>query len=764
MRRILRWSSTLVAALALCHPSVRAWAAPGASSVDSRATARVVTVEVGPEVDGVLDDPVWQQAEPIGPMTQVEPVPGIAPLYATEIRLLTDLDNLYIGVRCWDADPDGIIARNMLRDGDVAGEDRISIIIDPFHDQRNGVLFQTNPLGLRRDGLIENARGLLAWNGIWNVKARIDDQGWTAEFVIPYKTLNFREGADTWGLNVLRGFRGTQRTDRWTNITQNRSFADMSQAGVMVGMSESRQGIGLDVTPAITLRRVDDMRTLSEESTRRHYTRFSPGGDARYKLTPSLTLTGTVNTDFGQTPVDDVRVNLSRFPLFFPERRDFFLQDQGIFEFADRTDDILPFYSRKIGLSEDEDDEVPIRGGGKVTGRMGPVTVGVLSAQVASQSHDDDSLDVDAKNLGVARVKLNVLEESTLGVIGTWGDPNSDNKHWLGGFDFNYRNSHFAGDKVLTATAWMQRSQCSGAPKDDPTLADACRNGNAFGATLAYPNDRIDWAVGHQTLEKGFDPALGRLRRGEIRRYWGRWRYRWRPETEVRTIDSGVFGSLLTSSENSSVQTVFTRWDAITVQTLVGDRFSAYVQPQFERINDAFNVFDDVVVDTGTYSFASAGVLLVASPSRALSGELDVNGGQFFGGHRVQVAPKVEWRPTRHLLFGASYTQIWAWLDPVDSALCAADEVTVKRCGANFTARIATGRFELQLSPDVSWNTLIQYENASNHLGFQSRVRWTITPGSDLFVILNQGFFAEDGVLKIGRTEPLVKLAWTFRF
>jgi hypothetical protein len=705
-------------------------------------------------------------------MTQVVPIEGARPSKRTEVRIVTDEDALYIGVRCYDEDADGIIARNMLRDGQLRAEDRVGFILDTFHDRRNAFFFQTNALGARIDALVEDTRFLLNWDGIWNVKTRIDSEGWTAEFVIPFKTLNFREGSSDWGFNVLRGIRGTQERLHWTDAYQNKRFTDPAHAGILRGMSKARQGLGLDVVPSLTVTHVADGDALPVEE-QRHYTRTTPSGDLRYKITPSLTATGTVNTSFGQTPVDDVQVNLSRFALFFPEKREFFLQDQGIFDFGNVGQDAQPFFSRRIGF-DGNGEEVPIRGGGKLTGRIGPLNVGALVVHQSKQQHEGSDSDVPTKTLGVARLKLNVGEESTVGVVGTYGDPQSDDENWLIGTDFNYRTSELYGDQVLEAGAWFQKSrtphgdghQCT----DEDDRGRDCDSENAYGIRMANPNDRVSWQFVVQRIEEDFNPKLGFLRREDIVRYRGSWRYRWRPETWIQTIDTNTFAFVGTESDRPDhVTEAFIRENFADVETTVGDRFFSYLQVEFQDEPDERIVFDNVALPGGKHVFPTAGVAFEATRSRPVSGRVEVFGGEYYDGWRVGVHSALRWEPIRQLLFSVSYrhTRHWDLHRLPDDSICKtdpADDFDTSGCGDSFTVRIASARVEVQISPDLTWNNLVQYDNGSDEMNLQSIMRWTITPGSDLFVVFNQGFFVEHNEVRAGRTQPLVKLGWTFRF
>lgn len=757
MRRVL----SLFPCLMLC-------ALPGFAEPLVRPVAQAAFVETPPALDGVLDDPQWAQAEPIGPLTQVDPIEGARPSKATEVRVLTDGDNLYVGVRCWDDDPAGIIARSMQRDADLGAEDRVVFLLDTFLDQRTGYLFQTNALGARVDGLIEDVHLLLEWDGIWNVKTAIDSKGWTAEFVIPFKTLNFRAGAPAWGFNLRRGIRGTQEADNWADPDQNMRFIDPVRAGLLQGMERSRLGIGLDVVPSLSLTRVDDSQRPPSESESRHYTRVTPSGDIRYKITPSLTLAGTANTDFGQTPADDVQVNLSRFALFFPEQREFFLQDQGIFDFANVGKDVQPFFSRRIGLSA-TGEPVPIRGGGKLTGRVGPLSMGGLVVHQGPQEHEGE--DVGARTLGVARLKLNVGEESTIGVIGTFGDPQAQFGNWLVGTDLNYRTSNLFGERVFEAGAWYQKSHSYGsrAPCEDGNGERRdCNAESAYGIRLAYPNDRVNWRLVVQRVEEDFRPALGFLRRENIVRYRGSFRYRWRPETEIQTIDVGSFFFLGTESDRPDhVTEAFFRQTFVDIQTLVGDRFYAYAQLEFQNEPANRTVFDNVVLPKGKNLSPIAGVAFEASASRRISGKLELFGGDYYGGSRLGFISRVQWEPISQLVLALSYrhTRHWGLLRAEPGPLCNDESDTVAAaCGDSFTVRVATALVRLQLSPDLSWNNLVQYDNASDEMNIQSIFRWTVTPGSDLFLVLNQGFLADAGSLRAERTEALAKLTWTFRF
>src|SRR5688572_4959681 len=387
---------------------------------------RAVSTRVAepPSIDGRLDDPAWQLATPIGELTQIDPELGVPCSEETEVRFVHDADNLYMLIRCADREPESIVNTTRERDALLEVDDRVEIVFDTFHDQRNAFFFQINAGGSKGDALVTNNGSNFnkPWDGIWDGVARVDDQGWSAELALPFKTLNFAEGSDTWGFNIMRHI-GRKREDaRWANASREHSLFNIYRAGELTGLSDIRQGIGLDVVPFFVShwRNERDQDGDGEPDGSSEKTLLGePGFDLFYKIIPSLTFSLTVNTDFAETEVDQRQINLTRFPLFFPERRDFFLQDAGQFVFGSDSSAVIPFFSRRIGLSP-EGEEVPILGGAKLTGRAGDYGIGVLDVQT------DELDELDGQNLFAARVTKNVGEQSTVGGILTHGNPTPD--------------------------------------------------------------------------------------------------------------------------------------------------------------------------------------------------------------------------------------------------------------------------------------------------------------------------------------------------
>src|SRR5207249_8991182 len=404
-------------------------------SVTDEGTAATISRSVSQiTIDGVLDEPDWKAAAPIGEIRQREPHEGQRATESTEVKLLYDSRNLAVCVMCFDSDPKHIIGTQMSRDADLSADDRIEILIDSFRDRRTAFYFATNPLGALVDALvIENGQMInKEWDAIWLVRTRRTEQGWSAEFAIPFKSLGFHRGQQAWGFNFSRTIKRKLEEDRWASPRLDLAFFQVSEAGEIPGVEDIEQGNGLDVRPYVSHKVLRDSNIGNDASTQ-------PGADIFYNITPSLKWTTTINTDFADTEVDARQINLTRFPLFFPEKRAFFLESAGALNFlnSDEEADVIPFFSRRIGLLEGE--EVPMLAGTKLTGKVRGYDVGLLAAHTRATDL------VEAKNFLVARVKRNILKQSYVGGIFTSGDPAGSAFSRTSGADFRLFSSRSLG-------------------------------------------------------------------------------------------------------------------------------------------------------------------------------------------------------------------------------------------------------------------------------------------------------------------------------
>lgn len=697
------------------------------SGADSPPSVSLVRTDLPPKIDGLLTDSSWSGAPVISNFTQVRPNEGQVPSEKTEIRILYDSHFIYVGVRAYDSEPDKIIARVMQRDITLRSEDRIRLTFDTFRNSRSGYYFAINPLGARRDGLVDPTASLggyqADWDGIWYGKSEIDELGWTAEIAIPAKTLNFDPSNHSWGFNVERDIQRKNEKVRWAGPTRNRRVTSMKDAGVLQNLSGLKQGKGIDFIPFANLKFKRDSLANSSGFD------LEPGFDLFYKITPAVTAAFTLNTDFAEAEVDNRQINLTRFPLFFEEKRDFFLQDANIFKFADIRRSPLPFFSRRIGLGEDNE-PVDIIAGAKVTGRVGRVNFGVLSVRV------DEFAGIESKNLSVAKAAINLWDESTVGFIATHGDPETNGDNSLYGFDFNYRNSNFKNTgQILESNFYFMQSDTSGLSGDE----------YAFGAEFDYPNDK--WRVGieFEQIGENFNPALGFVSETGVRQYLSWLTRTWHP-ANLDDISVGWFGRLRTRMDGSVVDSEI--WlPEIKLETLNQDEL--FIVPVFyqEQLFEPFEIVDGIFIPPGKYKYNRFRVEAVLSGARKLGAEMEFEFGDFFGGERTEFIASVGWRPNPHFNLNMLY-----------------ETNDIKLPQGDFTIRVIQVDFNFQFSPNLIWNITNQWDNDSDEFGVNSRIRWIIKPGQDLFIVFNSGVDTSNGRWRPTNTELSTKLAWTFRF
>lgn len=722
----------------------------------SRPSVRLGWTDTPPVLDGRMDEAAWLAGEAITDMRQVLPSPGGEPSQRTEIRLVTDGRTLYIGFRCHDTNPEEIVRNRKKRDNFPFYDDRVGISIDPFLSRRNGYFFATNPNGMRHDVLLEREEFEVSWDTIWFVETSVDDAGWTAEFAIPFSSISFDPNVDRWGINFERGIRRNDEDIRWSNHEPRFLIDAMGVAGTLTDVPRLDQGLGFELTPGLTIRRIDDRNTDDRFE-------YDPTFDGFYKILPSVTASVTANTDFGQVEVDDVQINDDRFALFFPEKRDFFLEDGLIFDFGDIAQNGRPFFSRRIGFNTGG--PVRILGGGKVTGRTGPVKFGVLDTWTEEKNG------IEARNLFVGRVAGNVLGESTLGMIVTHGNPDGsgavnasegrayDPTTGTGGgrasttigADFLYRNTDFLGwGRNARASFWWAKVLESG--------LDGDRN-NGYGIKLEYPNDRHNWVIGFEELQEDYAPRLGFVNRNDVRHYFFQGRYRTRPRGgPFRTVDNEAFGSIYFDSGND-LESLNLRFIPLEFTTPIGDGFDVRFRVRHEDVRRPFPTFD---IPDGRYTFYEGGARVFTSRNRPVRAELEAWWGGFFDGTRTLVNFDVEIRPSHYFVFQLEYE--FRDVNLPQGGSTRLDGGGLPRDRNDRDTQLVRLRFDLLFTPDVVWSNFVQYDNRSDQAGLNSRFRYIWRDGREFFVVFNQGIDTSTNDLDRTRTETLVKGVWTFTF
>lgn len=719
------------AALALCVFNAAAQEAVITGAREK--SVQMARASTPPVIDGVLDEAVWQDAAVVDDLHEIQPTEYAEPSEPTIVYLLYDADALYVGARLHDAEPDRITSR-ILRQGErVFGDDWFSVIIDPFHDRRSGYRFLTNPNGLRQEGLYQNVTDTeWNWQGIWHTAASIDAEGWVAEIAIPFKSLAFDPRNDTWGINFRRAI--ARRDERMGWVSRNRN-TDPSTSGIAVGFEDLDQGLGLDVVPSASFTERKQFATpgtplgasVSDSD-------LEPSIDLFYKITPGTTASLTANTDFSATEIDDRRVNLSRFDLFFPEKRDFFLQDADIFEFGGLSQNGRPFFSRTIGLAG-TGDPVDLEVGGKLSGRAGPFNFGALAVR------QDGFGDIAPDNAIVARGSANVLAESKVGFIATEGNPRSNLDNSVTGIDFQYRNTRLPGGKLLEANAWMQRSDTEGLDGDD----------SAYGLRFASPNSTgLRGGVGFTRIENDFNPGLGFVNRGGVEQARVVTGHRWRPsEGLLRSINVGLNAEQFESIETGIVESEGVNLTLVELEGRQGDEIQLRRHGNTERLIADFEISNGVVIPAGEYSFDRSSVDIRSADQRRLSGGLGISTGDFYDGKRDQIEIDFTWRPSGRLRTEVSY------------------EINEVRLPAGeFTTRLSQLRTDVAFSSTLSWSTLIQYDNVSELLGVNSRVHWIPEAGREAFLVLDHSLqdFDRDNRFESYAAEAALKFTYTLRY
>jgi hypothetical protein len=706
----------------------------------NRATVRAIKLTEPLRLDGKLDEEVYGATKPFGGMLQVAPNYGQQSTEKSDIWITYDQNNIYVSAKLYDsAPPERWISNELRRDtNQLRQNDHFGVMFDTFYDRRSGFLFYTNPLGALADySVIDEGQSNTDWNPVWSSHTGTFEGGWTVEMAIPFKTLRYRSGSDqVWGLQLRRSIRHKNEWTYLTPVPQNmagpQAFNRISSGGTLVGLDLPPASKNFEIKPYAISRVRND---------------FDPdfGGDFKYGVTANLTADFTVNTDFAQVEVDEQQVNLTRFNLFFPEKRDFFLEGRGVFDFArggsstgggqggdgGGGDTPYLFYSRRIGLNANR--VIPITAGGRLTGKVGAYGVGIMNIQ----ADDEDLSGTPDTNFTVVRVKRDILRRSTIGAMFTnrsaSAAPTRQGSNQAYGVD-----AAFSFYQNISMGAYWAKTET-------PTLEG---EDDSYQARFDYTADRYGASVQQLKVGDNFNPEVGFLRRDNFRRSFASLRFSPRPaksrlvrkysyEGQIEYVDN--LGGFLESRQQTG---------KFNIEFNNSDRFNVDVNKNFDYLFLPFSPVRGVVIPVGGYDYNDAVISYNFGQQRRLSGNVSLQVGEYYSGDittvgysqgRLAITKRFSVEPS----FSVSHVEL-----PT----------------GEFTTKVVRSRVDYGFSPRMFASALLQYSSTDNTFSSNLRYRWEYRPGSEFFVVWTDEHDTRPNSIGLRNRAFVVKVTRLLRF
>ncbi len=685
--------------------------APGGRKSD--VTIIATRIEKAIAVDGRLDDEVYGRVAPSSGFLQQEPREGAPTTERTDVWVFFDGRALYISARCVDSQPEREVVTELRRDNvNIFQNDNFTIVIDTFNDQRNGFMFQTNPLGAVRDQAIVDDVNIESWNAIWDVRTNRSKEGWTVEIEIPFKSLRYSaSGPQVWGINFRRIIKWKNEFAHVTAMPASfggTGVSRMDYAATLVGVEAPAQSMNLEVKPYTVASSTTDRAARVPFN---NDGKVNAGFDFKYGLTRGLILDATFNTDFAQVEEDQQQVNLTRFSLFFPEKRDFFLEGQGVFAFGgvnlggNNPGEVpIMFFSRQIGLSRGQ--EVPVLGGTRLTGRSGRYQIGAVNIQ----TREKPAAAAVATNFTAVRIKRDILRRSNVGVIGTMRSPRAagTGNNVLLGADANF--FLFRG---VTANAYYART-------DSPGREDGQAS---YRGRFEYSNDRYGYIAEHLLIGPEFNPEVGYARRTDFRRNFSQFRFSPRPRNSRRVRKYSFTGSVdhVTDAGAALVHEKELRGQFNT-EYQNGDTLNVEYTRNYERLPAPFAINPGTTVPAGGYNYQNLRAQYLLGPQRTIAGRLALAHGSLFNGTKTEASYNGRIGPIPQLALEPGVSLNWVRLPYGD-----------------FSAPVITSRVIFTPNARTALSSLIQYNSSSHTLSSSVRLRWEYRGGSELFIVYSDG-------------------------
>ena len=691
------------------------------------------------QLDGRIVEDFWLSAVPISDFTQQEPLEGGQPSERTEVWVAYDDDNLYIGAIIYD-DPDGILAFQRERDAFLTTDDRFQWILDTFQDGRTGYFFEINPAGLMGDGLMGGGGGSRggrgggggggsfggggsnkAWDGIWEAQTAQRPDGWSAEIQIPFRTLNFDPNSDSWGINFQRTIRRRQEEILWRGWRRNEGLRRPVYAGELRGLEGMSQGLGLEAVPSSIV----GWREVPGNTTPTTYPR-DVSLDLNYSVTSSLRASLSVNTDFAEVESDQRRVNLTRFPTRFPERRDFFLEGSGVFSFAPSSG-VQPFFSRNIGLNSGQ--QIPIDYGTRMAGQVGQYELGFYQIGTGQHSffdEDDGTTVVPTEQFTAGRIKRRIFEQSSFGAIYTRRSTAQDESGFTpeightAGVDLQLSTRRFLGEnnaEFSTFAVWNSNPE----PTEDPSLGDLSARGFRFN----FPNTVWSGHLSYRELGSEYRPTLGFVTRRDFRRVEPRINYSPRPES-IDWIRSLNFHAQFRNQTQLGTGILEEReWDftLLGVRFQSGDNFSFNAKRTYEFLDFAYEVSDSILIEPGEYTNWEYSLRGGTAGQRRVSLFGGITRSGFWNGNRTGYGGRITFRPNPGISIGTNIQL---------------NKVTLPQ--GNFDANLYEIETDWSPNPWMSATGQVRYDDQTGLVGLFARMRWIVNPGNDLYLVYTQNW------------------------
>jgi len=698
-------------------------------SAFSQKTIKAIRISVPPEIDGIVDDAAWESAFAVDEFYQREPFEGKPVSKQTIFYTCYDENNIYFAIKCWD-DPDKITAKEMARDVSLGKDDRIQIILDTYFDKRNGYWFQIGPRGSIGDAIVNENGAVLnkEWDGLWTGKAKIRDWGWEAELAIPFKTMGFDKNSRQWGIKFIRNIVNNLEASYWPEANLNAQRFQVSDAGILEGIENITQGIGLDIAPYL----VTGVNTKKDEKAD---PKLTAGVDLFYQITPGLKSSLTINTDFAETEVDDRQINLTRFSLHYPEKRDFFLDGANNFRFGIEGDDtspvaksIIPFFSRRMGL-DSVGNPIPIHVGAKLTGQVDDWNIGMM--------YINDGSDYGTNNYSVARVTRNIGAQSSAGIIGTFGNATGSETNNVFGADLKLSTSTFQNNKNVSFYLFGLKSVTQETKGDDVL----------WGTQVVYPNDLIKARLGYHQIGKNFTAGMGFVPRVNIRERYGELKFGPRPNKwGIMQVEFGGSFDYITNFETGDLETRQYSIQPMGIRLLSGEVFRYSLVSQYEFLTQDFNIFGDFVIPKGVYEWWQQEFKLETKGARNIYGEAAYRFGDFYNGHRNDIKLNLNWKVAVPLFLGGTVTR---------------NNISLPE--GSFSANIYQLNANLLFSPNVTLYNYFQYDNKSKSAGWQARFQWIIKPGNEIILAWTSNFKKPEESIIPDESAVRLKLKYNIR-